>query len=603
MQRAAAASCLIISLAITVLATACLYPAKAQSGSSLTTAQIDHMIRAEWQKNGLTPAPPADDAAFLRRVYLDIAGVVPPAAAVTDFISDKSKDKRAQAVAALLDSPGYADQWTNYWEHVLMGGNVRAQNVDKAAFKAWLHTQFERNVHWDKLVYSLISASGVNSSGGTLAMSMGATPSPSAAAAAGPTPTINGATNWILKYQGKPEDLSGNASRIFLGVQIQCAQCHDHKTEKWKQADFRSFTANFVATRPRPVDPKANEKGKVKVVDLEDTTRPFQPKGKKAGSIETYASAEPCGLDGTSFAQAASRRAALAAWMTAPENPWFAEAIVNRMWSHFMGRGFVEPIDDFRPSNPANMPELLHALADDFKASGFDLKHLITQITLTQAYQLSASGSAKPGTGNVYWAKYRLKPLSPDQMLDSLVSATGIKPAMEQNLGGNIDQIRYQLQRQFQFLFDVDEEFEQKDFEGTIPQALMLLNGGLVNTSVRPIPGTTLAELASIPTDQERIQSLYLRTLSRMPTATEVAKWEKFISEPREVATPQPAAPAAPERVKPGKAGKKAGANTGYNPLARAAGQLNRAPVTAKQQAYEDMFWALLNSSEFMFNH
>jgi hypothetical protein len=291
--------------------------------------------------------------------------------------------------------------------------------------------------------------------------------------------------------------------------------------------------------------------------------------------------------------------------MTAPENPWFSEAIVNRMWAHFLGRGFVEPIDDFRPSNPANMPELLRSLADDFRASGYNLKHLIQLITSTQAYQLSASAQAKPGVGNIYWAKYRLKPLSPDQMLDSLVQATGIKPALEQNVGGNLDQIRYQLQRQFQFLFDVDEEFEQKDFEGTIPQALMMLNGGLVNTSVRPIPGTALSELESITDgDDACIEALYLRTLSRKPNPAELSMWRAYLNAPRPIASTSPAAVATqPDTTRAKKNNKKGAPNAGYNPLARAVGKLRTASVTPKQQAYEDMMWALLNSSEFMFNH
>ncbi len=605
MKRAALSCLLIVSAAISCTATCFPVPARSDTGGTpLSPAAIDHMVRLEWQKKGIVPAPADDDAAYLRRVYLDIAGVIPPAAAVSDFISDHSRDKRAQAVAALLDSPTYADSWTNYWDHVLMGGSVRAQTVDRSAFRSWLHSQFDHNIPWDKVVYNLISASGVNSAGGTLAMAMGAAPSPSAAAAQGGQPEINGATNWLLKYQGKPEDLSGNASRIFLGVQIQCAQCHDHKTEKWKQADFRSFTANFINTRAKPVDAKANTKGMVRVLDIEDVARPFQPRGKKAGSIADYASAEPCALDGTSFSDAGNRRRSLAAWMTAPENPWFAEAIVNRIWAHFLGRGFVEPIDDFRPSNPANMPELLHSLADDFRASGFNIKHLIALITSTQVYQLSASAQAKPGVGNIYWAKYRLKPLSPDQMLDSLVQATGIKPALEQNVGSNLDQIRYQLQRQFQFLFDVDEEFEQKDFEGTIPQALMMLNGGLVNTSVRPIPGTALSELESIAGgDDACVEALYLRTLSRKPTMAEAAMWKHYVNEARPVAATAPLAQVPQEITRAKKNGKKGAPNSGYNPLAKAAGKLRSVAATPRQQAYEDMMWALLNSSEFMFNH
>lgn len=591
------------ALAATLLVEA----AQAQSNSQLSPQQIDHMIRVEWKQQNIVPAPPIDDAGYLRRIYLDITGTIPPAQAVEDFLSDKSPDKRARAVEALLDSPQYAEQWTNYWDEILMG-NARAQVVDRGAFRQWLHAQFDRNTPWNQFVFSLITARGQNSAGGAykkgLMMAADDTPVDPAEAA-----RINGATNWILKYQGKPEDLSGTASKIFLGVQIQCAQCHDHKTEKWKQTDFRSFTANFINTRSRPVDTAemAKAKGGIRKVDVEDFNRAVQPRGKNASNIADYVAARPAALDGTDFSEAGNRRQALASWMVADENPWFAEAIVNRMWSHFLGRGFVEPIDDFRPSNPPVMPELMQALSQDFKASGYDLKHLIKTICATQVYQVSASAGAKTDGDNRYWARYRLKPMGPDQLLDSLVEATNVKPVLEQTVGANLDQIKLQLQRQFQFLFDVDEEFEQKDFEGTIPQALMLLNGGLVNSSVRPIPGTALADITGMQSDDAaKIEALYMRTLSRKPTTVELKRWVEFVNAPRELVS-NDGSSAPPRRngaAGLGKGnGKKNGPNTGFNPLARAAGQLRRVPATPKEQAYEDLFWALLNSSEFLFNH
>ena len=302
--------------------------ARAQGKAPLTPAQIDHLIRVEWNKEGIVPAPAVDDARYLRRVYLDIVGVIPSEQDVRAFLNDTSSDKRARAVAALLDSPKYAENWTTYWDALLMGrGRTDNQQVvDRTAFRQWLKGEFQQNVHWNKFVYDLISATGVNSEGGSYAKAMGIPanpPSPPNAMArprskkansapgervfgtaavpstvpsstapnanntgsankladgkmqdggtmmadgamtpgSAPARTVslpapvNGATNWTLKYQGKPQDLSGTASRLFLGVQIQCAQCHDHKTEKWKQEDFRRFTACFVNARPRPVDP------------------------------------------------------------------------------------------------------------------------------------------------------------------------------------------------------------------------------------------------------------------------------------------------------------------------------------------------------------
>jgi hypothetical protein len=580
---------------------------RSQDKAGFGPATIDHEIRAEWQQQGIVPAPPADDARYLRRIYLDITGTLPPPQAVVDFLADRSPDKRARAADALLDSPKYADQWTNYWDNVLMGHQMRAKQVDRYAFRQWLHAQFENDAAWNKFVYDLITASGQNSTGGSYAKTQGFKTAADETGV-GDTAQVNGATNWILKYNGKPEDLSGSASKIFLGVQIQCAQCHDHKTEKWKQEDFRRFTACFVNTRPRPIDAMADRKGITRIV-LGDINRPFVPRGKKAGNTAQYAAAQPAALDGTDFSESGNRRQALAAWMTAKENPWFAEAIVNRMWSHFLGRGFVEPVDDFRLSNPAVMPDLLKALADDFVAHDYNVKHLIKTICATQAYQLSSARAPQVDSDNKYWARYRLKSMSPDQLLDSLVQATNLKPVIEREMGSNLDTIKFQMQRQFTFLFDVDEEFEQKDFEGTIPQALLLLNGNITNKAVTQIPGTALAEVLAMPGgDAQKIETLYLRTLSRRPTTAETAKWTSFVNASREVISDGIDSQPAPARGQVRRAQQGGGkinrkGATGPDPLARLGRRGDSSGKTAREQAYEDLFWALLNSSEFIFNH
>jgi hypothetical protein len=577
--------------------------AQPQAAPALTPAAIDHRIRLEWKHNNIIPAPPVDDAQFLRRLYLDVIGTIPPPEAVTAFLADKSPDKRAHALDTLLADPRYADHWTDYWDNILMGRQARGQVIDRTAFRQWLHTQFEQNKPWNRFVYDLITASGLNSVGGSYARAYGfGRGNAQDQALADNTWQVNGAVNWILKYAQAPADLSGSASKLFLGVQIQCAQCHDHKTEKWKQEDFRRLTACFMEARPVPLD-----QGKVmgiRRVDLRDVYRPFVGGKRLMAGRSEYLNSPPTALDGTDFSNSPNRRQALAAWMTAPQNPWFAQAIVNRMWSHFVGRGFVEPIDDFRPSNPGVLPDLLKGLADDFVANGYDLKQLIRTICATQVYQLSAAPAKGADADNALWARYRLKPMGPDELLNSLVTATDLQPILERIAGDNLEGLKFRMRQQFSFLFDVDEEFDQKDFEGTIPQALMLLNGNLVNRAATPIPGTAMADVLALPGgDADKIEALYLRTLSRKPTATEIKRWTAFVNAPRDIITTGTALP--PRLLRGTLAQNKAmRRNGGYDPLARVGNRVLTAPtLTAKQQAYEDLFWALLNSSEFLFNH
>ena len=585
----------------------------AQDHSVLTTAAIDSLVQAEWKQQGVVPAAPGTMRGSCGGTISNIAGTIPPAEVVSDFLADRSPDKRARAVEALLDSPRYAENWTNYWNHILMSGRAEnARLVDRGAFRQWLYDQFDRNVHWNRFVYDLITATGQNSAGGPAGRAM-----PIARSVAMVDPDtgakINGATNWILKYQGKPENISGNASRIFLGVQIQCAPCHDHKTEKWKQTDFRSFTACFVTSRPRQlVADKIGERLSGRTNRRQQIAGETRYQSKDAGG----------GQECPALSAGATRRAGRHRLHREREPAPGAGSMDDRARQSVVRRGdrqpnvgalsrprFVEPIDDFRPSNPAVMPVLLKRLAADFVASDYDLKHLVKMICGSQVYQLASTATGKPDQGNTLWARYRLKAMGPDETLDAVIAATNLQPVLEKQFGANVDQMKANAQRQFTFLFDVDEEFEQKEFEGTIPQALMLLNGGLTNRGVGAIPGTALADVMAMPGgDDARVESLYLRTLSRKPTAAELSRWMAFLNAPRdEVIDDRPAQAQVNPRAlrqmnRPKQARKAAAGPDAFNRLGEGprAASGSRTP---RQQAYEDLFWALLNSSEFMFNH
>ncbi len=553
----------------------------------MASVDVDAVVRAEWRKAGILPSSRADDAAFLRRVYIDVVGTIPTYDETSAFLADRAPDKRDRLVAKLLASPDYAEHWAAHWDDMLMGEQAKGQEIDRAAFRDWLRSAFAKNTSWDKLVYGILSATGQNSAGGSPAESNS---DPDASSTDAP---VNGAVNWTLKYQAAPQDLAGAASRTFLGVQIQCAQCHDHKTEKWKQGDFQRFAAPFMRTRIEPID-RGPTMGRVRRIVVEDLPQPA-PRFSKMADLQSIAAAKPTALDGTDLSSVPDARQAMAAWATSPANPWFAKETVNRMWAHFFGRGFVDPVDDIRPSNPVTMQPLFDALTADFVASGYDLEHLIRIVVGTETYALSSSpladATAKADPEVKEWERFRLTPLGPEELLNALMRATSLETIIERSGKMNIDQVRLQLRRRYNFLFDVDEESDRDDFEGTITQALALLNGTAVAAGASVLPGSAVASVLSMPTsDEAAIEALYLRALSRRPTGSEIEYWTKYIAEEPS------AAMRSTEKTKRTPQGQP-------DPLRGLENRVASLPTSPRARAYEDLFWTLLNSSEFLFNH
>lgn len=536
--------------------------APATSATVATSAsEVDALLAAAWAQEGVTPAPDVDDATFMRRAYLDLTGVVPTAAEARAFLANASAERRARLVDELLASDAFAKHWTNYWDDVLMEGGKR-QLVDRVAFRQWMHGQLKDDVRYDELVRRLLTASGVNSRGGR--------PSP-----AGweldepPAEGVNGAVNFLLTGAQEPQNLAGTTSRVFLGVQIQCAECHDHPTEKWTQNDFERFTSAFMRVKGRPL---GGQRMGMRRVEVDDAPRPLRRRVQKTG----YGDEPPTALDGTPL-DGDNPRQALAAWMTAKDNPWFARAIVNRMWGYFLGRGFVEPIDDMSPSNAPVAPELFAALTRDFVASGYDLRHLMRVITTSSAYQRAPRG------GGTLWQSFALRPMNDTQLLDSLVTATGIASVLEDVAGERLSRVKLNLRRQFRFTFDVDEEASADTFTGTTPQALMLLNGALTAAGSSALDGSTLGDAARAKGGTDAtVKALYLAALSREPTPHELTHWRAYVAS----ASQSPA-----ERPR------------GRGPVAKVYRQKRLRDLGPDDVAYEDILWALLNASEFFFIH
>jgi hypothetical protein len=561
-------------------------PPKAPATNALQAEQANALIAAAWAARGIDPAPTCDEATFVRRATLDILGTIPSPQEATASIASQlpSAQLRAKVIERLLDDPRYADHWATYWDDVLMG-QIRNQQVDRDAFRGWLRQAFAKNMRWDAMVREIVAATGQNGNGSGRTYPMGGKPMldpgemASEPAGAEPSEPINGAVNFALRFQDAPQDLAGTASRVFLGVQIQCAQCHDHKTEAWKMTDFQKFSSATLHFQTDPLD-KAG-KGLRRVV-VRDAKR-VSGRAARNPELEPIVKAQPTALDGTSLAQAEKTRPALAAWMTKPDNPWFARAFVNRMWGHFMGRGFSDPVDDMRASNPTEVTPLLDALSSEFVRSGFDIKALIRTITQIKTYHLAASSAAKTDADNHLWGSYKLVPLGPEELLNSVFAATQVDQAAAKAGVKDMPRLKAQLVRSFGTLFDVDEEFDAQNFEGSMSQALALLNGSLVNIGSRGLEGTSVHTiLKESANDEDAVRALYLRILSRMASKAELDKAVKYMRE-------TPAAPQGPKR------GPKKGLDL--------AASKDKSPSDPRKDAFEDLAWALLNSSEFAFNH
>jgi hypothetical protein len=562
--------------------------AEPASAFALAPADLDKLLEAQWAKAGVTPAPRADDRTWLRRLWVDVLGTLPPPETVKRFAADAAPDKRTKMVDEVLASPQWARHWTDYWDDELMG-TARGGDIDRAAFRAWLRARLQANVGWNEIVLGLVTATGRQSGGGPRVAEK---PEESG---------VNGAVNWTLRFES-PNDLAGTASRTFLGVQIQCAQCHDHKTEKWKQDDFRRFASCFARVKPDVID-KGPTMG-VKRVELVDTPR-LPPRVTKNPELAPLAGVSPTTLDGKDLSKSEDVRKAIGAWMTSRDNPWFAKETVNRLWAHFLGRGFVNPVDDLRPGNPAIATEVWDALARDLVEHAFDTKRLMRTIALSEAYALGASSplasslAADKGAEIPLWSRFRVTPLAPIDLVGAIFAATDVDE--EAAATGKVDpeQMRLQLLALYSFVFDTDEQTDKPAFEGTITQALTTLNGRLTTAGAAALPGSMLWRRVGMgSSDEAIIEEMFLRALSRPPTPAELGRFVQYVADqkvlpppPRETISPPP-----PRRMdKPQKGGDKR-----PDPLARA---LQIKPQDARVAALEDVYWSLLNSSEFFFNH
>jgi len=361
-------------------------------------ALIDKAIAEAWNKAGVKPARPATDEEFLRRAYLDVLGRIPNVQEARAFLNTREKDKRGKLVEYLLNHPDYAKNLATQWSVLLIGRGNQGRMVDRAALTNWLRKQFGSEKPWNETVHELVSSSGSNKD--------------------------NGAVNYVLAHlEFGAVPLTSRTTRLFLGQQIQCTQCHDHPSNDWKQIDFWGINAFFKGMKTEQKT-RQNDTG-LEVYDhtelRDEPTDEYVKFDRRNGMVGI---AFPRFLDGRKISQGTDvvRRAELGKLIADPKNEALAKAFVNRMWAHFLGRGIVNPVDDFGPHNQPSHPELLDQLAKDFQESGYDVKKLCRSIMASRAYQLSSVKPKGSEKEEGLFSSMQLKPMTPEQLFDSLLS-------------------------------------------------------------------------------------------------------------------------------------------------------------------------------------
>lgn len=453
--------------------------------SKTLAEQIDRHIQSRLDAEGLARAAPADDAEFLRRAFLDLHGVVPPVDLAERFLESEDTGKRAQLIDEMLDEPRYGQHFGDLWRGRLISPLVNEQRAQTERFTDWLAGRFNANDGWDEIVFDLVTATGKMED--------------------------NPAVTYLIEGRNplSVTDLTDLSSRYFLGVRLNCAQCHDHPFVEWKQQEYWGMAA-FFAQIQTPGRPKM-----VYVAGVQDDPKLTLAVIRSKDMLEGYQPAEPTFLGGEALKTEAGtpHRVALARWMTSPENPYFARASVNRLWWHFFGRGIVNSVDDMHSGNVATHPELLDLLSQRFVESGYDVKSLCRAIMLSRTYQQTSRPGTQPEREAELFARMPIKVLTAEQLFDSLVEILG-QPAKTAAISTRLG-ARYE----FCQFFAGDGEADPTRYERGIPHLLRLMNSPqFAGRSIDALVADAGAKNAGA---DEVADKLFLAILSRFPTEAE----------------------------------------------------------------------------------
>jgi len=483
---------------------------------------IDRELRAGWDKAKVTPAKASSDAEFLRRVSLDLVGVVPSYEETVTFLDSKDADKRDALIEKLLADPRFARHQADVWDMVLFGRNPPGYETQRReGFQTWLRARFEKNVPYNEWAGDLLRAEGTSAENGAM---------------------------YFAQWRNAPEDAIEAVTQTFLGVQLQCARCHDHPFEEWKQLDFYGMAAFLARLDVVTVAQKGNQPifaigernlgevrftGSVKDAKPGDKGEPVKPKFLLGAELAE--TPFPKDFKEERFAANKmppkpkfSRKDALAAWATNADNPYFARSVANRIWAQFMGRGLVHPIDNMSASNKPSHPTLLDAMAKELAAHKFDLKWYIRELVSSNAYRLSGIGTGEP---TPEWFQHaRSRPLSAEELVESWQVATGYLAAeAASSKKPENDRLR-PLGNGYIIQFFGNPTTGTGDFQGGLREHLYLNNGPLgsmigAKAGLAEFVGDAKKPVA------DRVERLFLSTLNRRPTPAEVKRFSAYFGE------------------------------------------------------------------------
>jgi len=522
---------------------------------------INEQIVSHWTDAGLKPSEAATDGEWCRRVYLDLIGRIPSLEELREYVADSSPTKRPELVDRLLGDDfidDYARNWTDVWSTVLIGRDGGNEMVSRPGMRQYLRRSFSKNIPYDRFMEELVTATGGNTNRNGV-------------------DGFQGATNFLSgKLVENGVQATAKTAQIFLGLQVQCTQCHDHPFNKGKQNQFWELNAFFRQARTLRRFSGTREIQWIELVD-ED----FPGEGGNPEEAELYYErrnglmkvAYPVFVDGTEISPTGyvprtleggkeigvNRRRELAALIKT--SPLMPKAIVNRMWGHFLGYGFTRPVDDMGEHNPPSHPELLDGLAERFRQQSFDLKELIRWIVLSRPYALSSKATKgnqhdDPSLGEKpKFTHFYLRQMRAEELYESLLTAT---EADQSRSGEEAAKKKDQWLSQFITAFGTDEGDDATAFNGSIPQVLMMFNGELITQATSTGKGGFLDRVANGPMkNAAKITTLYQAALARNPSVREVATANAML-------------------------------------VARKGDAIG---------ALQDIWWAVLNSNEFIINH